>query len=142
MREFKFRAWDKRSKKFVQSGIQFNNTTMTLEAIPDIILTQSTGLKDTDGKEIYEGDIVEYNYYYDLHHPTISRKKVVWIDKDASFGCQKEWESSEKCTCGQTHTHKYPGISTFRDILSGSKKDSLKVLGNIYENPELLEDQS
>ena len=60
MREIKFRAWDKRSNQMITSGIQFNNTTMTLECISDIELMQYTCFKDKNGKKICEGDIITY----------------------------------------------------------------------------------
>jgi len=58
MREIKFRAWDKAYGGYVQSGIQFNNTTMRLEAVGGLILEQYTGMNDRNGEDIYEGDVV------------------------------------------------------------------------------------
>lgn len=69
MREIKFRAWNKRDKvmeydvnvnqgKPVKQGCQWFNTENT-ETVYHSALQQYTGLKDKNGKEIYEGDVCE-----------------------------------------------------------------------------------
>lgn len=110
--EFKFRAWDKRANRFVDSGIQFNNTTMRLATIPDIILMRYTGLKDKNDKEIYEGDILKIAEYGNC---------VVETDG----GCCYQIDSAEM------------GCYSLCDIAT---IETLEVIGNIYENPELIEE--
>ncbi len=66
MREIKFRAWDKAEKtmKYFDYGI-FNRIPFGLEDLSELM--QYTGLKDKNGTEIYEGDIVHYcggEYWY------------------------------------------------------------------------------
>ncbi|MCH4489310.1 YopX family protein [Staphylococcus haemolyticus] len=72
---------------------------------------QSTGLKDMSGVEIYEGDIIK-NSYDEIY-------TVKWFD--ASFYLEE----------------KYNGGFDYHELYF---EDNKKVIGNIYENPELLED--
>ena len=80
---------------------------------PDYI-EQCTGLKDKNGKLIYEGDIVDCKPFY-------TKRKVVWIDKDCRFNIS----------------------SSIRVYDTGyeQKTEKMEVIGNIHENPELLEVQ-
>jgi len=77
----------------------------------DIIAEQSTGLPDRNGKEIYEGDIVQGGDDIML---------VVWSPRYASFGLKKE---------GWAFLHYFQEAVT---------PEQCTVIGNIHENPELL----
>jgi uncharacterized phage protein (TIGR01671 family) len=123
MREIKFRAWLKKRQQIVEvSKITFLNYDETLhlvidyerdaetyEAFPtDYEIMQFTGLRDKYGKEIYEGDFVK---------DTENRIYIVkWIDSLSSF----KLFSLE----GYMINLVFPA--------------GLEVIGNIYENPELL----
>lgn len=102
MREIKFRAWDNSTKKmYYNSGLTVTNNNIIHM---DGEIMQFTGLKDAEGVEVYEGDI--------LTHPEFRTNVVV------------EWKH------GCWHLSGWDVIRT--PITPG------KVIGNIFENPELL----
>ena len=122
MREIKFRAWDKKEKRmyewpfiihFFDEEIRVHKEGYGYTRIPmdDIELLQFTGLKDRNGKEIYEGDIRCGKYYFDTEDQT--RFQVMkWDKKSTCF----YWDG--------------PEIPRFIGV---------EVIGNIHENPELLQ---
>ena len=104
MREYKFRAWDKRFKRMVYDSpmaILFLNDS-------DHELMQYTGLHDKNGKEIYEGDIVNGESDYG---------KVIG---------EVNWEDS------------FAGWAIGNTRMSAFRLLTCKVIGDIYSNPELL----
>lgn len=135
MREIKFRAWDKSENRFLKSWV-FNqllkqtqtpdSTELTID-IPDwIVLLQSTGLHDKNGKEIFEGDILRWwvkstNSFAD-ELLVVKWGSVGWVLKSPlfkSFGVLPE-----NAECNEINTIGY--------LVSS------EILGNIHENPELL----
>lgn len=82
-----------------------------------VVLMQSTGLKDKNGVEIFEGDLVEHDDNLNGDWETFEACEVVY-DKDYAQFCFK-WDAGNFLT-------------DYRN---------LNVIGNIYENSELLEEQ-
>jgi uncharacterized phage protein (TIGR01671 family) len=131
MREIKFRVWHKIEKRWINLNgvsIEFNGCTnpgnvysITEQGvlheidIKDVELMQFTGLKDKNGKEIYEGDIL----YHDRHDKKTIMK---WVDDYACFAS----ETIDEVVNGEFNY--YQRID----------EKSLEVIGNIYENPELI----
>ena len=124
MREIKFRCWNKENKEMLDVEYlhwddctrEFSiRTTMYTDYfdIEDMILMQYVGLHDKDGKEIYEGDIVKANWF---------DKKEVIGEIYFSMGCFILTNSS--VSDNQLFIFK-----------------NLEVIGNIYKNPELLEER-
>lgn len=125
MREIKFRAWDEDSMWFVSSmhydaqkgGMVLGRVSDGGECFHggDAILMQYTGLKDRNGKEIYEGDIVSWQHYEAEHE--IQRAAPVTFENGCFYTI---WQDSK-----------------YR--LGGWKAKAIEVIGNIYSNPDLLE---
>ena len=138
MREIKFRAWDRRYNKmhYQSTFAYFNDFFLSFEgeikhaygtkdawSIDDIeqvdgkplvVLMQYTGLKDKNGKEIYEGDIVNFLPFH-LREKKIRTTGVVEYKDDGFFV-------------------KFTAIGYGRI----QADHNIEVIGNIYENPELL----
>jgi uncharacterized phage protein (TIGR01671 family) len=113
MREIKFRAWFVEGKEMEQcERIDLPNKSHH----DDVIAMQYTGLKDKNGKEIYEGDIVNYEWIEDY-----LSQIVKWCEHGAKFGFQDKMDDP------------IYGVNYY-DVAKRAE-----VIGNIYENPELLE---
>lgn len=127
MREIKFRAWLKDDKKMVEiEEIHFRHQLIEYydgnyagywldKGFDKIELMQYTGLKDKNGKEIYEGDIVQW-----CHH-----KNVIKFGEIVGYGYGFYWESLI--------------AMDFCESMTGFI-DEYEVIGNIYQNRELLEE--
>ena len=145
-REIKFRAWDKEDEKYLLPENQefvilptkpsfgvtipfqsesYPNENLDIDCVDwadaDLLmgryeLEQYTGLKDKSGdKEIYEGDIISFE-----NEKALAR--VLWLDGKAMFGLK--W-----LDCGVEDELDYWSVC----------KGPVEVIGNIHENPELLE---
>jgi uncharacterized phage protein (TIGR01671 family) len=114
MREIKFRAWDKKDKIMSIPFNLYEIGTVNMEngySRKNYILLQYTGLHDKNKKEIYEGDLITNNSRNsDNPHPI---------------------EFSEGRFIARYGNLKY-------DFAQEIETDCVEVIGNIYENPELL----
>jgi len=136
MREIKFRAWGKlKSKMFGHFAINSSGNRIADEEYrghscdwenltSDVVLMQYTGLKDKNGVEIYEGDVVRAMKWFGLSkHPYREQRpikgNISWDESSFGFAVDKDGK---------------PEWCVF-DLLEP------EVIGNIYENPELLEEK-
>ena len=94
MREIKFRIWDKQNKEMLdledlhyEYGKMSIRTTMYNDYFDteDMILMQYTGIKDKNGKEIYEGDIIKY--YDDTYKVEFKRDRGGYFPFAQGDGC-------------------------------------------------------
>ena len=114
-RLIKFRAWDKERDEMLGPEtiihLEGETTKALNESAPFLILLQFTGLYDLNNREVYEGDIVEWLGFEVRSGKQIrpKRRKII-----LNF-IQDTWE--------------------LRNI---SQYNNIEVIGNIYENPELL----
>jgi uncharacterized phage protein (TIGR01671 family) len=140
MREIKFRVWDNHAKRFLYDVAIFGGQVYVINYeesnfVPlytkeqkeaygirdtDIIIEQYTGLHDKNGKEIYEGDIITWEYVSSV----VELKEYKYLinngyNSDSIIG----W-----CATG--------GNSKYLDC---PVNNDCEVIGSINENPELLE---
>jgi hypothetical protein fuD12_02509 len=113
MRDIKFRAWDKVNKRWIK---QFNIDLLNINifSLPNIEINQYTGLKDKNEKEIYEGDILSSAF---------SKRIVIFDENTCSFMLKD--------------------IDLRNELFSLTKEKSknLEIIGNIYENKDLIGDE-
>lgn len=134
MREIKFRAWAFASKKifFPDNEDGWELQQGILRELPNTVLMQFTSLKDKNGHEIYEGDIVEC---YD-------RGKLCDIGT-VEYGIFESFHeggySRAHCHIGFFVATKEEPFQALSRLNEDIKWNEVKVIGNIYENPELLE---
>lgn len=126
MNNLKFRVWDKKLQIIgTVSNIDFEYEEVTFyiddeeeletcQPFEDVVLMQSTGLFDKNGKEIFEGDIVR-----NTHTGSVGR--VHWCVHNTGFFYYVEKDKKD--------------YTVFR------AKYNLEVIGNIYENKEKIENE-
>lgn len=124
--EKQFRAWDDKNKKFAFTDFHIIGEVMLFDLIRqynlehqlDLKITQWTGLFDADGVKIYEGDIVTLF--------TSLPREILF--KEGGFGYESKLSGDDFIHMGSNHNFKW----------NKNKSDSVKVIGNIYMNSNLL----
>ena len=123
MKELKYRVYDKTEKCYSDKAFSIDQLGICYVQDEDgyweeideerYIVEQYTGLKDKNGKEIYENDIVEYDWYIRNDKSYRVKEKVVFDDMGARV-------------CGHNRIRNCSGV---------------EVIGNIHENADLLGDK-
>ena len=123
MRDIKFRAWMK--KQWMAHDVfpvgdtlaEMDDTPAMICLLKDVILMQYTGLKDKDGVEIYEGDVLRQ---LGSENETVAEGDVEWLDMSLS-GWYIDGDIND----------------SLGDI---NYNYDIEVIGNIHQNPELIGD--
>lgn len=143
-REIKFRAFIKHLQIMVKiesvdfitkmvevdlTGGEGDTTWFTFE---NVELVQYTSLKDKNGREVYEGDII----YWEINNG-VGIESYTAIVKWSENLVEEGWSQTYKWLVGYTGNYyrgSYDELST-----PAAYNDALQIMGNIYENPELME---
>lgn len=154
-REIKFKVWCKENEEFIQfnkmgfledgslwyaQGVDENEEETDppyFENQNDWELMQYTGLKDKNGVEIYEGDIVKIDDYFngEMNAKVVFEKGsfgFVGIDRRVIDVVNSNWNDDFLSASYLSWTYDHPDNELFNAI----------VIGNVYENPELLESEA
>lgn len=132
-RKIKFRVWSKNRKKMFEVQKHSFKTGKSMAYGFNMEhdfgeLMQYTGLKDKNGKEIYEGDIVKH---IPLNSERLKELGMKWYDH-----LKVEWGAYSDGEYVMNVETWMIGIYPLSEVLLDEK---VEVIGNIYENPELLE---
>ena len=114
-RVIKFRAWSDRKKKMIFGPTGDNPSPSWIIALPQVInseipVMQFTGVMDANGKEIYEGDVVELEGF----------------EPFAVMELEAGWRMKNNTRVYDLWDH------------AGEQSHPCKVIGNVWENPELV----
>lgn len=124
-REIKFRIFDSINKKIITNDVCFQialSVDGTIKAgITGDVLMQYTGLKDKNGKEIFEGDIISIEYGKGVVEYSEKQAMFIihWIDDNEAYNESLAYNP--------------------RNYIYGKTRKDLEVIGNIYENHELTQ---
>lgn len=140
MREIKYRAWDKERKEW-----QYFTLHQLIRGEASRFYTQLenwcewTGLLDKDGKDIYEGDVVRYHHYYNnfgtVEEDEYRNGRVEWNNQPMHGGWKViERKVYENGYINENHEERFPNYNDYK----GQPILSIEIIGNRFENPELL----
>ena len=123
-----FRAWDKDNKRMANVfEINFLNSTVYLQGEYRVIfdqveLMQYTGLKDKNGKKIFEGDVISH-----------ANGEIYKVNNRS--GCFM----ADNVRNGKSLRHDEEDVRVWHTLMESQML--IVILGNVYENPELLKEK-
>lgn len=130
MREIKFRAFHKEQKRMFEVGaISFELKKVFQKdglswRFDEVELMQFTGLHDKNGKKIWENDIVKLSF------PSGELAFIKWEQSECKFVAYRRWSSQYGATlhvCGNY-------------LLRNDFYADFEIIGNIWDNPELIKE--
>lgn len=144
-REIKFRVWDKKKMwevtsilwvngKFFEFGLGDGETAVGEFDTNQMILMQFTGLKDRNGKEIFEGDVIKTAE--DDAAEIIFRNGSFGVEVLRSFSMGENGEESDLQFIPLSDENLGMGFKETKDI--PEMYYAIEVIGNVHENPELV----
>ena len=160
-RQLKFRLWNPDANKFhydvenvydclkaqqIFEGAETRGFTLPYDYISDgFVWEQFTGLHDKNGKDIYEGDILKFHYFYQSFGENMGASEsehelsgiVEWQEYGYGISAIKgeHWNGYTGYSDGE-------GSADFIHLAAMSEssihEESFEIIGNIHQNPELL----
>lgn len=107
-----FRVWDPSANNFTTSGVQFNNTDMTLDTISGVVLEQFIGQKDAHKKPIFVGDVLKGKH---THYLQVVTTKYGWALRFIDEG------------------------TLYTEPILEPLDDDLEIVGNIHQHKDMVE---
>lgn len=166
MNNIKFRAWDKETGEMLPVlAIDFKEKRLvTRPTYPyvwnnykdfeNVILMQYSGVKDKNGRDIYEGDVIQYKHYYATKRWWKNLEEIPEIEREVEeqkqqpyilFGVVKfgygEFALDYPLTCEKISRGYYEKSGNNSTNSYEERYWDFEVVGNIYENPELLDEK-
>lgn len=125
---FKFRLYNKKSKQMIFDVELIEERFVSFSNDEDLVLMQCTGMKATKGQLLYEGDVVRFFSCSIIdamseRHPMEERiGQIVWNEEEMKFDVMV-------------------GGKAIPSLCKKIDDNNFELIGNIYENPELLEEK-